>query len=264
MPSRDAHTGPRTGSGGAVGQAPLPARAERWALLLDIDGTLFDLVDRPTDVLAGPVLLRLLGRLHRGCEGALALISGRSIADIDRVFRQHPFPAAGQHGLERRDARGRVHRHDGICVALREAIERLRRFEARNPGVLVEDKGASLAVHYRMAPACAEAVSEIMGKVAADLGPQFELLPGVMVLELRPAGRHKGTAIAEFLREPPFRGRTPVFVGDDCTDEHGFRLVNRRGGHTVKVGSGLSVATHRLSDAPGVRRWLARVARLLP
>jgi len=120
-----------------------------------------------------------------------------------------------------------------------------------------------LALHYRTAPAAAASVTAVMARVAADLGPRFETLRGAMVVEVRPAGRHKGTAIAAFLRESPFRTRTPVFVGDDRTDEAGFAVVNRRGGHTIKVGTAPSVATYRLSDPHGVRRWLGRVARAL-
>jgi trehalose 6-phosphate phosphatase len=248
--------------GDSIG-APRPAPGEAWALLLDVDGTLFEMSGHPGRIAADAHLHRLLGRLLARCDGALALVSGRSIADLDRIFHPRILAAAGQHGLERRDARGRVHRHDGASQLLRTALARLRRVEAARPGVLLEDKGASLAVHYRLAPAHGPAVERVTAEIARRLGPRFEMTPGKMVCELRPAGRDKGTAIAEFLREPPFRGRRPVFVGDDRTDEFGFALVNRRGGHTIKVGAEPSAAAWRLADAAAVRRWLASVARAL-
>jgi trehalose 6-phosphate phosphatase len=243
--------------------APLPAAGDRWALLLDVDGTLLEFLERPQDVVAGPSLQRLLAGLADRCGGALALISGRTIADLDRVFPARTFPAAGQHGLERRDAAGRVHRHAGGGGGLGAALACLRRFEARHPGVLLEDKGASVAIHYRAVPALGPDAVALVARVAATLGPRFEVLHGAMVVELRPAGRDKGSAIAEFLREAPFRGRTPVFIGDDRTDEFGFVLVNRRRGLTIKVGPAPTAATHRLPDAAAVRQWLTQIARRL-
>lgn len=253
---------PLTRSGPTAWSAPLPEPGDRWALLLDVDGTLLEIAARPDDVVADPQLNQLLCDLHDRCGGALAIISGRSIADVDRVFHPHILPAAGQHGLERRDAAGRVHRH-GASDGLRLALARLRRFEAHHPGIVVEDKGASLALHYRMAPDAAGPAIDLVTRVAAELGSRFETLSGAMVIEVRPAGRDKGTAIGDFLREPPFQDRVPVFVGDDRTDEFGFALVNRCSGHTVKVGPGASSATWRLPDASGVRQWLARVVQAI-
>ena len=239
---------------------PLPGAHARWALLLDVDGTLLALRDHPLLVRADRTLLRLLDRLAARVGGAFALVSGRSVADLDRIFAPRMWPAAGQHGLERRDATGQLHYRVGAERQIEHAAIRLRRFVANHPGMLLEHKGASLAVHYRLAPSRAQEVARALDAVVAELGPRFEIVEGKMVREVRPVGRNKGTAIAAFLREAPFAGRCPVFVGDDRTDEFGFALVNRAGGHSIKVGPGATEATWRLPGPQAVRRWLAQVA----
>jgi trehalose 6-phosphate phosphatase len=234
----------------------LPPFAPHWALFLDVDGTLLEHAERPEQVRAEPAVLRLLEALCRGSGGALALISGRSIADLDRLFAPLRLPLAGQHGIERRDAGGRLHRHAFPADLLRRAAARIGEFAARHQGLLFEDKGYNLALHFRRAPQLAGAAQSAVRQAAAQLGGEFEVQEGSMVVELKPSGRDKGMAIAEFMREPPFAGRTPVFVGDDLTDEHGFGVVNRLGGHAVKVGPGASAAPYRLADAAAVRAWL--------
>lgn len=236
--------------------AELPAFAADWALFLDIDGTLLDHAERPDAARPGEAEFRLLADLQRRAEGALALISGRSVADIDVVFAPLRLPAAGQHGIERRDALGAVHRHVFPSQALRGAAARIGDFAARHHGLLFEDKGYNLALHYRLAPQLAGAVQAMLGEAAAQLGAGFELLHGKMVVELKPSGRDKGSAIEEFMREAPFAGRRPVFVGDDQTDEYGFGVVNRLGGESVKVGAGATAARWRIADAQAVRAWL--------
>ena len=239
---------------------PLPAFAADWALFLDVDGTLLDHAERPDAVRPGEAEFRLLDALRRACGGALALISGRSVADIDAMFAPLRLPVAGQHGIERRDASGAVHRHAVPSQALRGAAARIGEFAARHQGLLFEDKGYNLALHFRMAPQLAAAAEAAVGEAAAALGAGFELLRGKMVVELKPSGRDKGSAIEEFMREPPFAGRRALFVGDDQTDEYGFGVVNRLGGRSVKVGPGVSVARHRIADAAAVRAWLAHWA----
>ena len=243
----------------------LPALSPSWAFFLDIDGTLLELVERPDLVRVDPALVKLLGGLQQAAGGALALISGRSVADVDALFAPLELPVAGQHGIERRDAAGRVHRHALPLEPLRRAAARLHGFAAAHPGLLLEDKGNSLALHYRQAPQLAEVARAELEAVAAGLGDEFELQAGKMVFELKPGGRDKGIVIEEFMREAPFRGRTPVFVGDDLTDEYGFEVVNRMRGHAIKVGADRSAARWRLAGTQVVRAWLGDwVARFGP
>jgi trehalose 6-phosphate phosphatase len=243
-----------------IERPPLPAASASWALFLDVDGTLLEHAERPDAVRVDPALGRLLAQLHRATAGALALVSGRAVADLDALFAPLVLPAAGQHGLERRDAAGRIHLHPFPVPALRRAAARLAEFAARHAGLLLEDKGLNLALHYRQAPQFADAARGAASAAAAELGGGFELQAGKMVIEIKPGGRDKGLAIEEFMREPPFHGRTPVFVGDDATDEYGFGVVNRLGGHAIKVGAGPSGARWRLADAAQVREWLGRCA----
>jgi trehalose 6-phosphate phosphatase len=229
----------------------------RCAFFLDLDGTLLDLTDHPHRVAIDGGLVRLLGALGRSAGGALALISGRPIADIDRLLDHPGFCVAGQHGAERRDFSGTMHRHDVSQAALKEARRRFGMMAARHPGIVLEDKGVNFALHFRAAPGLFAEMQGAVRGLARELGGEFEVQLGKMVIELRPSGKDKGVAIAEFLGEAPFRGRTPVFVGDDLTDEIGFELINRVGGHSVKVGEGESAARWRLPDSASVRAWLA-------
>ncbi len=243
----------------------LPAPSPSWAFFLDVDGTLLELVERPDMVHVDAALVKLLGGLQQAAGGALALISGRSVADVDALFAPLELPVAGQHGIERRDAAGRTHEQAFAREPLRAAAARLRAFAAAHPGLLLEDKGHSLALHYRQAPQLAEDARAEAAAAAAGLGDEFELQAGKMVFELKPGGRDKGKVIEEFMQEAPFRGRAPVFVGDDLTDEYGFGVVNRMGGHAIKVGAGRSAARWRLADAQAVRAWLGDwVARFGP
>ena len=238
------------------GAPPLPAAD--WAFFLDIDGTLLEHADTPDAVRVDGAMRTLLADLQAGAGGALALISGRSVADIDRLFAPLVLPAAGQHGAERRDAAGRMHCHAFDEQPVRRAAKRLAAFAAAHPGLLLEDKGHSLALHYRLAPQLEGEARALVDEVLAGLGAGFELQRGKMVLELKAGGRDKGSAIAEFMAEAPFRGRVPVFVGDDLTDEFGFGVVNAMGGVSVKVGEGASQARWRIADAAEVRAWLGR------
>ena len=236
--------------------AALPVFARDWAIFLDIDGTLLELCDRPSSVVADADLKALLRILIDRAHGAVALISGRSVGDIERLFSPLPVLAAGQHGTERRDVHGRLHRHAVPHSGLRHAASVLAQYARERRGLLLEDKGLALALHYRNAPQCEPETAALMRTLVTELGSQFELQQGKMVWELKPSGRDKGSVIGEFMREPPFAGRTPVFIGDDQTDEFGFEIVNRLGGHSVKVGEGASAARWRLAQATDVRAWL--------
>lgn len=239
----------------------LPAFAADWSFFLDIDGTLLEYAEHPQDVRVGADLLDLLGRVRAATGGAVALISGRSVADIDKLFSPLALPAAGQHGTERRAADGSVRRHLPPLDLLGRAAADIVRLTAANSGLVFENKGMTLALHYRQAPALRALAEREMRAIAAGLGNAFELQTGKFVVEIKPGGKDKGSAIGEFMAETPFAGTCPVFVGDDLTDEPGFELVNRIGGHSVKVGPGITRARWRLFDAAAVRRWLADFVR---
>lgn len=236
--------------------APPPLAALDHAFFLDIDGTLLEIAPTPSAVRVDSQLGPLIARLHEAAAGALALISGRRIADIDALFPALALPVAGQHGIERRDATGSIHHHSPPQRELDLMRREMAALAAAHPGVLFEDKGATLALHFRAVPAAGAPLRDALEPLLAALGADFRLQPGKMVLELKPAGKDKGTAVAEFLQEAPFAGRRPVFLGDDVTDEYGFRVVDARGGYAVKVGEGDSAAPWRLADVSAVRRWL--------
>jgi trehalose 6-phosphate phosphatase len=247
----------------SISPVQVPAPRAPIALFLDIDGTLVAHAARPDDVRIKPEVVELIGRLESLLDGALALISGRPLEAVDALFEPLQIPAAGQHGAERRDARGVLHLHPTRATRLARALPALRRQVARCAGLLLEEKGASVALHFRSARSLAGDAERIMQAVLLRVGEDFALQPGKCVIELKPSGVDKGTAIAAFLAEPPFAGRVPVFAGDDLTDEFGFGLVNRRGGVSIKVGTGLTAAQYRVANAGSVRAWLARLLRQL-
>ncbi|MBI4289965.1 MAG: trehalose-phosphatase [Betaproteobacteria bacterium] len=244
-----------TGRTGAI-RSSLPDPGYDWAYFFDLDGTLVEIADSPEGVSIDFDLRRLIERLYRSTGGAVALISGRSIEDIDRLFPEMHPPVAGQHGIERRDHRGQIFRHAFPSVQLDRLRDRIAKAIAPHSRLLLEDKGLSLALHYRRAPRLGGFVHRLMRTLQVQAGPEYCLQSGKRVVEVKPAGSNKGYAIGEFMREPPFRGRTPVFVGDDITDEYGFETVNRLGGHSVKVGPGPTSARWRLPSVQAVRQWL--------
>lgn len=229
------------------------------ALFLDIDGTLIDLAPTPEHVLIDDDIARLLPALGRLLGGAVALITGRTIRDADALFPGLGFPVAGQHGLERRSADGVLHTHgegppgyNWLCGELKTLCE-------RHDGLWLEAKGATLGLHYRLAPGLASYVHRSVRTLVKTLGAagvEWKLQPGKSIIEIKPAGRDKGAAILDYMSEPPFAGRLPVFVGDDRTDEFGFTAITVLGGWAVKVGSGKTHANYRLRDVKAVRRWL--------
>ncbi len=236
--------------------ARLPELRPDWAFFLDVDGTLLDYAPTPDSVHVDERTRALLERVQRCAEGALALISGRSAADIERLFGPLTTALSGQHGVERRDAGGAWHRHDVPEEGVRAASRQLAALAARHPGLVFEDKGLNLAMHYRLAPSLADEVERAIRGLALGLGPQFEVQGGKMIWEIKPSGRDKGKSVLEFMREPPFAGRSALFIGDDVTDESAFEAVNRLGGASIKVGPGESAARFRLADTQEVRRWL--------
>lgn len=237
---------------------PLDARS---ALFLDVDGTLLEIAPRPELVRVPDGLPSLIVRLSAQREGALALISGRPLAQLDRLFQPWQGAAAGLHGLERRRA-------DGIlaCVvdgASAAALDRLRpklaALAADGTGLILEDKGGTLALHYRAAPQREAEIRAVVDALHHGIGSVLRLITGKMVVEFQPRSADKGRAIAAFLAEPPFLGRRPIFVGDDTTDEDGFAEIRRRGGLAVRVGpfGDATIANYCLPSAEAVLAWLA-------
>ena len=236
--------------------AKLPTALAHWAYFLDVDGTLLELADRPEAVHVDKVLLRLICRVHERSDGALALVSGRSLADLDRRLGQPKLPSAGQHGLEMRDSSGHIHRRSTPNTKHKAIADKLMGLVDKYSGLLVEDKGETVAVHYRLAPRLGGYLHRLMRRMVREDGEGLSLQVGKRVVEIKPGGYDKGTAILDFMAEPPFRGRRPVFIGDDLTDEPGFAVVNRLDGVSVKVGRGRSIARYRLRNVAAVREWL--------
>lgn len=235
--------------------APPPV-SDDLALFLDFDGTLVEIARTPDAVETEARMIVCLERLVGHLDGAVAIVSGRPIHEIDAYLTPLSLPCAGLHGLETR-----LHPDAGIERApVGPELETLKAALSGSGllgrGVSIEDKGAAIAVHYRIAPDCEEAVFEVMSGAVADL-PDLHLVRGKMVVEAKPAYRDKGWAVASFMDIEPFSGRTPVFVGDDVTDEDGIRVAEAMGGFGIKVGRDESLARFRLPDVESVADWLA-------
>jgi trehalose 6-phosphate phosphatase len=232
-------------------------REQKLAVFLDVDGTLLEIASTPDAVKVSGALRNTLELAAARENGALALISGRSIKELDRLFAPCLFPAAGQHGFERRNAQGRLMQPALDHEVLQRAREALSGLQLLHKGLLMEDKGAALAMHYRLAPLCESAVRKVMAELAVPLAGQFVLRAGKCVLELTPAGCSKRTAIEAFMSETPFSGRAPVFIGDDLTDEDGFAAVNELGGYSIHVGNArTSAARYHFASVSTVIAWL--------
>jgi trehalose 6-phosphate phosphatase len=241
---------------------PPPLPAVDSCLFLDVDGTLIDFTANPAAAYADPGLKDLLGALAAGLGGALALVSGRSIASLDRLFDPLRLAAAGLHGSERRSAAGELHGDSRMDPRLDPARERLRAFTIARPQTWLEDKARALALHFNAAPQFECAARGEMRMLAAQLGEAFQVLDGHMVVELKPSGRTKATAIDAFLEEAPFLHRVPIFIGDDLTDRDGFAAVDARGGMSIAVGDRVR-GQYRCANPQAVRAWLADFAATL-
>jgi trehalose 6-phosphate phosphatase len=234
--------------------APKPLRLDEAALFLDLDGTLAPIAARPQDVRPDAHRTRILNQLKDRLDGRLAVVTGRTLADVDRILEGTITCVAAVHGLVRRDCDGSLHEpppHPGL-VGARAA---LAEFATRDSGLLVEEKGASVALHFRLARHLAGEARALSRRIAAETG--LTLQDGDMVEELRTPGPTKGDSIRDFMRTPNFAGASPVFVGDDITDEHGFEEVHRLGGFGVLVGP--HRATHArfgLATVDQVMDWL--------
>lgn len=223
------------------------------SLFLDLDGTLVDFAPLPREIVVGQELQGLLRALHDQLDGRLAVISGRSLHDLGYHLEIDHLPAAGSHGMERRQAGGTTYRLEST-KSLVQAFEEIS--EAVDfSGLHLERKPLSLAIHFRQRPELAGQVSELI----ADIAERHELLvqEGAMVIEVRPAGPDKGHAVRAFMAEPPFKFGSPIFVGDDLTDEAAFKAARELNGHAVLVGDAREThAQFRLPGVAAVRAWL--------
>jgi trehalose 6-phosphate phosphatase len=237
---------------------PLELRAEEYAFFLDMDGTLLELAPRPEGVQADAALLGLLNLITTRSGGALALVTGRSIDALDHITHPYRFPASGVHGFERRDAAGGyVRQRAPRPEALAEARVALRRLVAAHPQLVLEDKQVALALHYRAAAHLQPMALGVANALAEIWSTDFKVQPGCMVVELMPRFAGKANAVAAFMEEPPFKGRRPLYIGDDLTDEPAFQVVNATGGISVAVASGRpTAALTTLPSVAAVRAWL--------
>lgn len=242
------------------GQDPPVPQPDRTALFLDLDGTLAEIRPDPDLVAIPHATLDTLRQLQGLLDGALAILSGRPGADVDRLLRPLALPYAASHGAERRDRDGVVTRAPAVA-SLPAAHAALRDQVADWPGVWIETKGHGLAVHFRAAPGFGPRVEAAVRATAARHAPDFDVQPGKMVFELRPHGFDKGGALRAFMQAEPFAGRLPVMVGDDLTDEAAFIAARQVGGYGVKIGAGPSAAPWRLDGPRALAGWLRQLAR---
>jgi trehalose 6-phosphate phosphatase len=261
MPLQDDIPSPDKASRTAGPAAREPAlRLDQSAILLDIDGTLLDLAPTPREVWVPPDLSTTLNRLLARTSGALALVSGRSLNDIDLIFAPEQFPAVGGHGAEMRISA------DSEAVAThappmdKELKRRLAAIAKLSPGILLEDKGYSLALHYRLAPHAEKAIYAAVSLIRADLpNAPIEVLPGKCVCEIKHSGFNKATGVLELMTHEPFRGRRPIFVGDDVTDEAVFGIMPDLGGLAFSVGRRAKGVADHFDEPRDVRNWLAHL-----
>lgn len=241
---------------------PDPLSSQDVALFLDFDGTLVEIAGHPEAVVLGEATRAALVILSEQLGGALAIITGREIAAIDGFLDPLRLPVAGVHGLARRNASGHFSPAPDNAEFVEEAVERLRPLVDSEDGLMLERKAGSLALHYRARPEL-EAACLAAFEGAVNGTPGIELKRGKMVLEAKPAGTDKGTALIDFMSEQPFAGRTPVFAGDDVTDEDAFRQVNALEGISIKVGNGPTLAQYRADTTADFLSWLEKSAERL-
>jgi len=235
-------------------QKELPTPRADWAFFFDVDGTLLEIAPTPDAVVVGQKVLKILKDLDEATGGAVALVSGRPLDQLDQLFAPLRLPTAGLHGLEVRTARGDILRPPAPSPGFGRMRESLRTFSARHEGLLFEDKGYALALHYRMAAEFEDASRKCVEEAFAKWGHGYHILAGKKVFEIKPAEANKGKVVATLMTTDPFTGRCPVYIGDDVTDEDGFAAANRLGGHSIRVGA---------TDKTAARYTVAGVSELL-
>ena len=231
----------------------LPLIGPQSALFLDFDGTLVELAAQPEAVLLSPDLIPVLAQLAVRLSGALAIVSGRPLTELDNFLAPLRLPVAAEHGAQQRLVSGEVVKL--AAPDLQEVAQRVTALAQRHPGLRAEIKSAAIALHYRHAPGLEALALQAMTEAAGST-PQLELLRGKYVFEIKPAGISKGSAIEAFMTAPPFAGRLPLFAGDDVTDEAGFSAVQQLGGHGIKVGEGATLANYRCATPAAMLQWL--------
>jgi len=246
----------------AASQILPPLDLDACALLLDIDGTLLDLAPTPRSVVVPPDLVPTLDGLLKRTSGALALVSGRSLDDIDWIFAPARYPSVGGHGAEMRLS------IDSEAVATHAppmSPDLKRRFAAiadMDSGILVEDKGYSFALHFRQAPHLETAIYDAVSAIRADLpNAPIEVLPGKAVCEIKHSGVTKATGVRELMEHAPFKNRRPVFLGDDVTDETVFAIMPDFDGLSFSVGRQARGVAGAFAGPSEVRNWLAHLLR---
>jgi trehalose 6-phosphate phosphatase len=225
---------------------------------LDVDGTLVEFTDTPSQTVGDPEIRQLLAGVAQQLSGALALVSGREIITVDQLFAPLKLPVAGLHGVERRDASGTLHAPGALDDRLNLVRSALNLLADSYPGTIIEDKGRNIAVHYRLAPQYGDLVCRSVAAITAPLAEDYQLQDGLMMVEIKPRGHNKGSAIHAFMLEMPFAGRRPVFVGDDLTDRDGFAAVESLNGVSIGVGDRVQ-GRFQLPDVGSVRRWLHQI-----
>lgn len=252
---------PEEKAGSKSDPVDFPISLDQTAILLDIDGTLLDIAPKPHDVLVSPELRRMLVRLAQRLGGALGLISGRSLADIDYIFDPLRLAAVGGHGAEIRiGPEASPYRMQATPL---EPLLKQRFLEIAelDRGIIIEDKDYSLAIHYRLAPQMGGAVIKSVAAICEKYGCDgLSILPGKSVIEIKPRGFDKGSGLQELMSVAPFAGRKPVFVGDDVTDEAAFAVLPRFSGIGVSVGGIVPGASFNFDGPKNVRLWLHRLS----
>lgn len=240
---------------------PLLDRPGEWALLLDYDGTLTPIVDNPEKATLDAASKALLIQIGACLQGAIAVLSGRSLAQLRQLLTPFAPTLFGQHGAEWIDARGEIQTFPFDSQALAQVRQRLLALCRRYPGLALEDKGAGLALHYRRLSTAERdkslaSIRRYLEAEARRLGTHV-LQEGKCVFDLHPAGSDKGRCVEQIMGNWPFRGRKPLFIGDDLTDEKGFQAVAGAGGMSIKIGPGQSMADYRLANPEALLGWLA-------
>jgi len=238
----------------------LPEPSADWCYFLDVDGTLTEIAGSPDAIEISDRVLDVLGNLSITTGGALALISGRPLNELDRLFSPLMLPAVGQHGMEIRGPDGAVFHPSPMPPGYQIILAQLRGYAEGIPGVVLEEKGFSLALHYRQAPGEAGNAKVAATTALTGFHDSFQLLHGKMVLEIRPKAIDKGTAVHSLMEIGPYAGRRPVFAGDDTTDEDGFGAVNELNGLSIRVGrDSETCAQYRIDGVSHLLQWLARI-----
>jgi trehalose 6-phosphate phosphatase len=238
-----------------------PSDLHQLAILLDVDGTLLDIAATPQEVEVPGSLPRTLALVSERIGGALALVSGRQISELDAFFAPLRLPSIGGHGAEMRPVAGGPVVNSSTIPLDPVFKQQLGEIAARHPGVLVEDKGYSFALHYRRAPKQGLGlIHDVKHAYREWADTSVELLTGKAVLEIKFAGFNKGTAVRVLMTYPPFAGRAPIFVGDDHTDEAAFAVVPEFNGHSISVGRRFAGIDDHFKSPADVRGWLERLS----